>query len=347
MKILITGNLGYVGSVLTSHLREYFEESYLIGYDTGYFAHSITGANFIPEKQLDLQYYNDIRLITNNHLKDVDAVVHLSAISNDPMGNKFERPTEHINSTASIDLIRKSIQSGVNRFVFASSCSMYGSASESPRKETDTLNPLTAYARSKASTEKYMQDLILGDSIFTSLRFSTACGMSPRLRLDLVLNDFVACALTSRKITVLSNGSPWRPLIDVNDMATAIIWALRRDASENLNYLSINVGRTDSNYQIKDLANTVADLIPGTSVDINKNAETDNRSYKVDFSLYSQLASGFQPSFSLENSIVSLIDGLKSMKFDNHDFRSSQYIRLKALQSHMDMKRLNKELYWR
>jgi nucleoside-diphosphate-sugar epimerase len=180
----------------------------------------------------------------------------------------------------------------------------------------------------------------------TCLRFATACGMSPRLRLDLVLNDFVACALTSGEITVLSDGTPWRPLIDVADMARAIEWAIIRDAAEGGQYLVCNAGSDEWNWQVKDLANAVAAAVPGTSVSINLAAPPDKRSYQVDFSLFRRLAPGYQPQTKLEDSIARLRDGLRAIGFADSDFRNSQNIRLKVLERHMETGRLSADLNW-
>ena len=169
---------------------------------------------------------------------------------------------------------------------------MYGCAEGGARKEIDATNPLTAYARSKIGTENALKQMDLNGMTVTCLRFATACGMSDRLRLDLVLNDFVACAVTSGEITVLSDGSPWRPLIDVEDMARAIAWAIARPSSQGGRFLAVNVGRDEWNYRVRDLAEAVATAVPGTKVSINTEAPPDQRSYKVDFSLFKALAPG-------------------------------------------------------
>ena len=228
MRILITGNMGYVGPVLTRFLRSALNDAELIGFDAGFFGHSLTGAGLLPEALLDRQVFGDIREFPAEFLDGVDAVVHLSAVSNDPMGNKFEAVTGEINRDASVRIAQMAAERGVKNFVFASSCSMYGYAEGGARKESDPTNPLTAYARSKIGCENELAELNLDGMTVTSLRFATACGMSDRLRLDLVLNDFVACAIASGEITVLSDGTPWRPLIDVEDMARAISWAIVR-----------------------------------------------------------------------------------------------------------------------
>jgi nucleoside-diphosphate-sugar epimerase len=346
MRILITGNMGYIGPVLSRHLRSTIPGCTLIGYDSGFFGHCFTGALVAPETLLDQQYYGDVRDVPDGLLAQVDAVVHLAAVSNDPMGSRFEAVTDAINHQASAEIAKRALAQGVKRFVFASSCSMYGFAEGGPKKETDPLNPLTAYARSKVATEQALSQLHPGDATITALRFSTACGMSDRLRLDLVLNDFVACALSSGTITVLSDGSPWRPLIDVKDMSRAIEWALVRDPAASSAYLAVNVGSSEWNYQVKDLANAVAAAVPGTTVSINTNAPPDKRSYMVDFSLFKQVAPDHQPRVTLNQAIHELIEGMQRMNFKDADFRSSHFMRLKVLDSHIESKRLSHELRW-
>lgn len=346
MRVLITGNMGYVGSVLIRHLHQNYPNSELIGYDTGFFAHALTGSVQFPEIILSEQVFDDIRLLNKELLQGVDAVVHLAAISNDPMGKEFEQVTQDINRRASVELAKAAGQAGVKSFVFASSCSMYGSADDGPRKENDPTHPLTAYARSKIGTEHDLRNVDLGNMLFTSLRFATACGMSERLRLDLVLNDFVACALSSGEITVLSDGTPWRPLIDVADMARAIDWAINRNADNGGQWLAVNAGKNSNNYQVIDLAEAVRRIVPGTVVSINTTAPRDKRSYQVDFSLFESLASDHLPQIDLDLSITRLVDGFRRMGFANADFRDSSFVRLNMLRQHLAAERLDQMLYW-
>jgi nucleoside-diphosphate-sugar epimerase len=346
MKVLITGNLGYVGSIVARHLRRTHPDARLIGYDSAFFALSTTRALVLPERTLDEQHFGDVREIPAQLMEGVDAVVHLAAVSNDPMGNKYEKVTQDVNYRASVETGKKAAKAGVSHFVFASSCSVYGFAPGAARKETDALNPQTAYARSKVDTEKALKELDDPNMIMTCLRFATACGMSDRLRLDLVLNDFVACALALRDISVLSDGSPWRPLIDVRDMARAIDWGITRAASQGGRFLAVNAGSDDRNYQVKDLANAVAEANPGTSVNINKAAQPDTRSYQVDFSLFASLAKGHVPQVTLRQSIDMLGKGLRGMGFADPDFRNSGYIRLKVLEAHIAAGRLTPDLRW-
>jgi len=347
MRILITGNMGYVGPMVTRHLRKALPDAYLAGYDSGFFAHCLTTTSDFPERRLDAQRFGDVRAITSQDLAGFDAVVHLAAVSNDPMGNRFEAVTDAINHRASVAIAEAAAVAGVKNFVFASSCSVYGFAGDGrARTESDALNPLTAYARSKIATEESLRQLDLKGMTATSLRFATACGMSDRLRLDLVLNDFVACALASGEITVLSDGTPWRPLIDVRDMARAIEWAIARSAQNGGRYLAVNAGSLAWNYQVRELAHAVAAAVPGTKVSINTSAPPDGRSYKVDFELFRELAPNHQPKETLESSITALRDGLRAVNFSDRDFRQSQLIRLKVLERHMEQKRLDEQLRW-
>ncbi|KQT60486.1 MULTISPECIES: NAD-dependent epimerase/dehydratase family protein [unclassified Aureimonas] len=345
MKILITGNMGYVGPAVVDRLRKAYPAATIIGYDSAFFAHCLTAADHVPERPLDEQLFGDVRSLPVELLQGCDAVVHLAAVSNDPMGSRFEQVTHDINEDASVTIARAAAAAGVKNFVFASSCSVYGVAGGEARVESDPLNPMTAYAKSKVGTEKALAE-VGGSMVTTCLRFATACGMSPRLRLDLVLNDFVACALSSGEITVLSDGTPWRPLIDTNDMALAISWAVGRKADNGGTYLVVNAGTDKANYQVRDLAEAVVRHVPGTRVSINHSAAVDSRSYKVDFSRYAELAPDHQPRLSLDDSIARLVTGLKSMGFADAQFRQSGMMRLKVLEGHIAAGRLTQSLKW-
>lgn len=346
VKIFITGNMGYVGPVLNKVIQREYPYCEIVGYDTGFFAHCLTCKDLHPEFGVSIQYFGDVRDIKHTDLNGVDAVIHLAGISNDPIGNEFEAVTFDINLVASIRLAKLSVDAGVKNFVFASSCSMYGTTEGGLRKETDPTKPLTAYARSKIWVEDAISELDLGSMVFTSLRFATACGWSPRLRLDLVLNDFVASAITSSEITVLSDGTPWRPLIDVEDMSRAICWAANRNADNGGQFLAVNAGCNESNYQVKELACEVAKQVPGTKISINPNALPDKRSYAVDFTLYKRLAPYHQPKITLQESIQRLYFGLSAIAFDDKDFRESHLIRLNTLNRHMAAGRVDSYFRW-
>ena len=347
MRVLITGNMGYVGPVVVGHLRRCHPDAELIGYDSGLFASCLTTNSRVPEALLDAQYFGDVRELPAERLDGVDAVVHLAAISNDPIGNRFEVVTDEINRAASLRIAGLAAAAGVRSFVYASSCSVYGATGAEARRENDALNPLTAYARSKVMTEQGLRQMDLNGMATTCLRFATACGMSDRLRLDLVLNDFVACALTSGEISVLSDGTPWRPLIDVRDMARAIEWAISRGEGGG-RMLVVNVGSDERNHQVRELAEAVAAVVPGTSVSINEAAPPDGRSYRVDFSLFSRLAPAHQPRHDLADTIAALVAGMRRIGFADADFRrSAKMIRLNALSACMEQGELDADLRWR
>ncbi len=348
MNVLVTGNMGYVGPCLVQHLRFTYDDINIIGLDMGYFAHCLSNSETLPEHRVDVQYFADLRRWPSDiiSLKDVDAVVHLAAISNDPMGNTFEEVTLDVNYQASISLAKRAKEAGVKSFIFASSCSTYGFAEGGPKSEGSGLNPLTAYAKSKVFTEKDLKPLADSNFNVTILRFGTACGMSERLRLDLVLNDFAACAVSTGKITILSDGTPWRPLIHIHDMARAIDWAIGRDPAKGGKFLVVNVGSDEWNYQVKDLAEAVAAVLPGVEISINKEAQPDKRSYQVDFSLYRKLAPDYQPVIRLEEAILDLRDGLQAMNFSDSEFRDSTLIRLKVLNDLRSKGILNDNLEW-
>ncbi len=346
VKILITGNMGYIGPSVVDQLRLSYPQAKLVGLDTGYFAHCLTGADMLPERRIDTQYFCDVRKVPPEMLQDVFAIVHLAGISNDPMGNTYEKVTTDINYESSVKLAKFAKDVGARKFVFASSCSMYGFAEGGPRKEDAQLNPLTAYARSKVNTEKGISELASKDFVITSLRFATACGMSERLRLDLVLNDFVAGAVASKEITILSDGTPWRPLIHIKDMARAIDWAVGREASNGGPFVAVNTGSDEWNYQVKDLAEAVGKVMLDVTISINKDAQPDKRSYRVDFGLFRKLAPEYQPQVDLTEAIRGLKAGLDSMNFSDTGFRQSRYMRLKVLTQLREQGLLDERLEW-
>jgi nucleoside-diphosphate-sugar epimerase len=348
MRVLITGNMGYVGPVVVRHLRAQMPGAELWGFDTGYFGSCLTGAERLPEGLLDRQLFGDIRDLDPAMLPGIDGIVHLAAISNDPISNVYEEVTYDINYRATVRLAGLARSAGVGRFVFASSCSMYGSADASARTEEAALNPLTPYAKSKVLAEQEILALATERFQVTSLRFATACGMSPRLRLDLVLNDFVACAVVGDPITVLSDGTPWRPLINVRDMARAIEWALGRQAAGSSEAaLSINAGSDEWNFQVRDLAHAVAAGVAGGRVSIDEAAPPDRRSYRVAFDRFRNLAPDHQPLVGLNEAVAEIKSGLTGMAFCDQRFRTSALMRIIHLTRLRDHGLLDDNLRWR
>lgn len=346
MRVVVTGHKGYVGPVFARHVagRQFGWE--LTGIDVGFFESQLAEAD--PAQFFAHEIQADVRALSDDMLRGANAVVYLAAVSNDPMGKEFEAATMEINAAAAVALAERCRRLGVRRFVFASSCSIYGAAGEKPRLEGDALNPLTAYARSKVEAEQGLRARADAGFMVTCLRFATACGASPRLRLDLVLNDFVASAVLNGRIEVLSDGSPWRPLVHVEDMARAVEWALTREGDA---FLAVNVGSPAWTWQIGDLARDVARTLQASGQDvevtINRAAQPDNRSYKVDFSLFQRLAPEHQPQKQFDVAVRELRDRVKSLDFAGASFRQSRFLRLNVLRALKADNRLSHDLRWR
>lgn len=346
MKILLAGNLGYIGPSVTNHFRKCFPDAELVGFDIGYFTHCLSNASYIPEVKLDAQYYGDIRKFPVELLKGVDVIVDLAAISNDPMSFKFEEITLDINYRAAVNLAKLAKDSGVKSFVYASSCSMYGLADDSERKEGDKLNPLTAYARSKVMAEAELEPMADKNFTVTCHRFATACGWTNRLRLDLVLNDFVAGALVNKEISILSDGTPWRPMINTKDMARALEWGATRKPENGGKFLAVNTGSNAWNNRILALAEAIETVIPGVKIKVNPDAPPDKRSYRANFDLFKKLAPDHQPQEDLISTVKEIKDNLVAMGFNDPNYRESMFIRLKVLDYLQKNGLLNGNLEW-
>lgn len=327
MHILITGNLGYLGPVTSEMLKAQYSNARITGIDLGLFY----PFPFQAVPGIDRQLYKDIRSITADDLNGIDVVIHLAAISNDPMGNQFEVLTESINEKGSLMLAKLAKKMGVARFIFASSCSVYGSAGQNARIESDPTAPITAYARSKVKVEDELNKLSSSEFQVVAFRFATACGWSPNLRLDLVLNDFIASALTTKTIDILSDGKPWRPLIDVSDMSALIIMAVSYKFLDKETYLCINAGFDDHNFQVREIAGIISDAVPGVAVTVNENASPDARSYRVSFEKCVSFLNGAFRFKPIEETVQEMVQKLSGCKELMGDFRNSNFIRLNVL----------------
>lgn len=344
MKILITGHLGYIGPVMIRVFKE--AGHHVSGLDTGYFRECLSTTETLTAP--DAEIVKDVRTVTASDIEGFDAIVHLAALSNDPMGQMDERLTTDINYRASVSLARLAKQAGVPRFIFASSCSLYGAAggSDAPLNESSPFNPVSAYAVSKVKTE---QDVtLLADDTFSPvfLRNATAYGVSPRLRFDLVLNNLTAWARTTGRIRVMSDGTPWRPIVHIEDISLAALCACQapRDAVHNQ---AFNIGRNDANYRIRDIAEAVARQIPSAELLITGETTGDLRSYRVDFSKALNGLPGFTPRWTLEKGCEELdLWFARNPGETEQSFQSRQYVRLKQLQYLQDNKKLNAELNW-
>lgn len=342
-KILIIGSSGYVGSVLVNFLKKKY---FLYGIDTNWFKTKVidTGSynEFKPNKFL-LVDLRKINLVELNFIPD--AIIYLAAISNDPMGKQFSKLTHEINTRYCEKIAKQAKKIGVRKFIFASSCSIYGAAGNTKKKETHKISPLTDYAKSKVNSENKLKKLSDNKFKVISLRFATAAGYSPKLRLDLVFNDFIANAVTKKKIQILSDGTPWRPLIHVKDMARAIEWAIKYISKKN--FLAVNTGSDKWTFTIKKLAKLVSKTLGNTEIVLNENSQPDKRSYTVDFSLFKKLCKKNQPKENINISIKKLAKKIIKSKYNFKNFRNSEkFIRLKTLTDLQSKNKLDKNLYW-
>ena len=340
--ILIIGDKGYIGTTLTNYLLKKLKNKINItGLD-----HNLFFLNKYSKKKLKIRNINqDCRKVI---LKDIgqipDVIIFLAAVSNDPMGNEFKKATKEINFLSCIRLAQQAKKLGVKKFIFASSCSMYGSSGNSLRKENDKLSPITDYAKSKVNAEKRLEKISSKYFNIISLRFATAAGLSENLRLDLVFNDFIANAVLEKKIILLSSGISWRPLIHVNDISKAIFWSILFDTKKN--FLALNVGSDKWNFRIIDLAKKISKLIPGSKVLIENSSNHDKRSYRVNFNLFKKLAPKHQPSMNFKKAVNEMIYFLKKEKKNLKNFRTSpKWSRLACLKYLINKKYINKKLY--
>lgn len=336
MNILITGNNGYIGPILYKEIKKNIPNSYIYGFDNNYFFVK----NF-SDKQLKGDLRNFPKKIFD---KKIDIVIHLASLSNDPIGNSYEKQTKDINVLATKKLIDLSKKKKCKLFIFASSCSVYGKYGNKSRTEKSKTQPLTAYAKSKIVVENYLKQK--ADKNFKSvcLRFATACGASPNLRLDLVLNDFVFRALTQKKIILNSSGNAWRPLIDVRDMSKAILCSIQ-NFEKIKKILIINTGSNQSNFRIIDLAKKVSKVIKNTTI-VTRNNIDDKRSYKVDFSEYNYFKKGKFKHLSIDETIFNLVKNIKLLMKSKKNLNFNNFVRLKVLEEKIKRKKLNKNLKW-
>lgn len=346
MKILITGNMGYVGTGVVSQLRSAFPEATLIGYDMAYFASSPQASAVLPECRLDQQLFGDVRNMPAEVLDGVTAVVHLAAIGSDLVGDKFETVTQDVNYTASIRVAELAKAVGVESFVFASSCSLYGTAHDSYLTELSNLNPISVDARTKAAAELDLEPLAGDGFRVTCLRFPTACGVSDRMRPGLVLNDFVAEALATGNINITGDGASWQPLIHVSDMARAIQWAVTRDVADGGEYLVVNAGSNNWNFRLYELARAVADAIPGTTLTFNGGTVAEAPSYQVCFDLYKALAPDHQPQQNLNRAIAQLREVYEALPVQTQPQHSPLINRVQFLNKLQEQGVMDHQLRW-
>jgi nucleoside-diphosphate-sugar epimerase len=339
MRVLMTGHNGYIGSVMTRVFREAGHD--VTGFDTFLFEDCTFGAEDEPIDAIRA----DVRDAIPDQLRGFDAVVHLAALSNDPLGNLNARCTEEINHRASVRLAQLAKDAGISRFLFASSCSLYGVAGDAMLDETAGFNPITAYGATKVYVEAALSSL--ADETFspTFMRNATAYGYSPRLRADLVVNSLVGFAFTTGEVLLQSDGTPWRPLVHVEDICRAFLAVLHapRDVVHNE---AFNVGRTDENYRVRDLAAMVQAVVPGSRIEFAAGGGPDPRCYRVRCDKIAAAVPAFRPKWTVQAGIEELYERYQRFSLTRQEFVGGRYLRIKHIQELQGAGLLDESLRW-
>jgi nucleoside-diphosphate-sugar epimerase len=330
MKVFVTGHKGYIGVHLVDLLKQAGHT--VTGCDLGLF----DGCAWEKTVPADRELIKDVRNVTQGDLDGHDCIMHLAAISNDPMGEVNAAATYAINRDASIRIAELAKKAGVARYLFAASCSVYGAGEKLDLDENDPLNPLTAYARSKIETEQAVSSL--ADNNFTPayLRNATAYGHSPMLRVDLVVNNLLACAIATGEIRIMSDGFPWRPLIHCRDIARAFV-AFMNAPKTRIHNRAVNVGGNSENYQVRDVGDRVKTLIPSAKITYTGEIGADPRNYRVKFDLLNQLLPDFRLQYNLSSGMEELYRKLVDNGFTKKDWDGDQFVRLRVLKKRLNL----------
>ena len=340
MRILVTGHKGYIGTILTPMLVDAGYE--VVGLDSNLYGECTFGDE-IPEVQ-DLTM--DVRDVQESDLDGFYAVLHLAGLSNDPLGDFIPRLTDEINHQASVRLAHLAKEAKVERYIFSSSCSNYGAAGDDLLDEESDFNPVTPYGISKVKTEQEVSKLADNNFCPIFLRNATAYGVSPRLRFDLVLNNLVAWAFTTGRVHLKSDGKAWRPLVHVEDIAKAFLAVL--NAPRNLVHNeAFNIGRTEENYRIRQIAEIVAETVPGSRVEFAKSAGPDKRNYRVDCTKITQVLPEYKPQWDVRKGAQQLYEAYREVGLKPEEFEGPRYRRIHHIKYLIDAGRLDESLRWR
>jgi len=340
IKVLVTGTEGYIGSLLPTLLLERGHE--LVGVDACFYAHAALYDARSPAYELIKE---DIRRLRPEHFDGIDAVVHMAELSNDPLGELLPTMTYDVNHLGSLHVARTAKAAGVERFVYTSSCSVYGVAEDDLVDEHSAVNPQTAYADCKRLVERDLSALADDSFSPTFLRNATAYGASPRMRFDIVLNNLAGLAWTTGVIAMESDGTPWRPLIHAEDICRAILASLEAPR-ERVHDQILNVGAPGANYQVRELAEVVADTFEGCELSIGARG-ADNRSYRVSFDRIREVLPEFEPAWDVRKGAEQLREVLERAALTAEEFRSRDYIRLRQIEYLLGNGRIDESLFWR